>query len=42
MQCPQCRAEVPVGARFCSSCGHELVVVGDQRRIATVLFADLV
>jgi class 3 adenylate cyclase len=33
---------VPVGARFCSSCGHELVVVGDQRRIATVLFADLV
>ncbi|HEY1119756.1 MAG TPA: adenylate/guanylate cyclase domain-containing protein, partial [Acidimicrobiales bacterium] len=42
MQCPQCRAEVPVGARFCSSCGHELVVVGDQRRIATVVFADLV
>jgi class 3 adenylate cyclase/tetratricopeptide (TPR) repeat protein len=33
---------VPVGARFCSSCGHELVVVGDQRRIATVVFADLV
>ncbi|MFP5578591.1 MAG: adenylate/guanylate cyclase domain-containing protein [Acidimicrobiia bacterium] len=42
MQCPQCRAEVPAGARFCSSCGHELVVVGDQRRIATVVFADLV
>ncbi len=33
---------MPVGARFCSSCGHELDVVGDQRRIATVLFADLV
>jgi class 3 adenylate cyclase/tetratricopeptide (TPR) repeat protein len=33
---------VPAGARFCASCGHELVVVGDQRRIATVLFADLV
>ena len=33
---------MPAGARFCSSCGHELVMVGDQRRIATVLFADLV
>ncbi|WP_436794968.1 ATP-binding protein [Actinospongicola halichondriae] len=42
MNCPQCRAEVPPEARFCPSCGHELVVVGDQRRIATVLFADLV
>jgi len=40
--CPHCRAPVVEGARFCSSCGHELVVVGDQRRIATVLFADLV
>ena len=42
MNCPQCGAEVPPEARFCPSCGHELVVVGDQRRIATVLFADLV
>ena len=42
MICPQCRADVPARARFCPSCGHELVVVGDQRRIATVLFADLV
>ncbi len=33
---------MPAQARFCPSCGHELVVVGDQRRIATVLFADLV
>jgi len=33
---------VAADARFCSSCGHELVVVGDQRRIATVLFGDLV
>ena len=33
---------MPSDARFCPSCGHELVVVGDQRRVATVLFADLV
>lgn len=33
---------MPAEARFCPACGHELVVVGDQRRIATVLFADLV
>jgi class 3 adenylate cyclase/tetratricopeptide (TPR) repeat protein len=42
VNCPQCRAEVPAGARFCPSCGHELDMVGDQRRVATVLFADLV
>ncbi len=33
---------MPAAARFCPSCGHELVVVGDQRRVATVVFADLV
>jgi class 3 adenylate cyclase/tetratricopeptide (TPR) repeat protein len=42
VKCPQCRADVPAAARFCPSCGHELVVVGDQRRMATVLFGDLV
>jgi class 3 adenylate cyclase/tetratricopeptide (TPR) repeat protein len=42
VSCPHCGAEVQAGARFCSACGHELVVVGDQRRVATVLFADLV
>ncbi len=30
------------GARFCASCGHALVSRSDERRIATVLFADLV
>jgi len=32
---------VPDGARFCPSCGRSLGVRGDERRIATVLFADL-
>jgi predicted amidophosphoribosyltransferase len=26
MQCPSCRAEVPEGSRFCSSCGAALRV----------------
>jgi len=30
------------GARFCSSCGQPLVSLSDERRVATVLFADLV
>ncbi len=33
---------MPDGARFCPSCGTELHVLGDQRRVVTVLFADLV
>lgn len=37
-----CGAAVLPGARFCSTCGHTLVSVPDERRIATVLFADLV
>jgi class 3 adenylate cyclase/predicted ATPase len=42
MTCPTCGATVADGARFCSSCGHPLASRGDERRIATVLFADLV
>ena len=30
------------GARFCPSCGHALTRRGDERRVVTVLFADLV
>ncbi|HZT66778.1 MAG TPA: adenylate/guanylate cyclase domain-containing protein [Acidimicrobiales bacterium] len=41
MSCPSCGAEVPSGARFCPSCGHRLSARGDERRVATVLFADL-
>ncbi|HEX8802648.1 MAG TPA: adenylate/guanylate cyclase domain-containing protein, partial [Acidimicrobiales bacterium] len=33
---------MPDGARFCSSCGTDLQVRGDERRVVTVLFADLV
>jgi class 3 adenylate cyclase/tetratricopeptide (TPR) repeat protein len=33
---------VPAGARFCATCGQDLRLRGDERRIVTVLFADLV
>jgi class 3 adenylate cyclase/tetratricopeptide (TPR) repeat protein len=40
--CPSCGAGVPDGARFCSDCGTDLQARGDERRVVTVLFADLV
>ena len=40
--CPSCHADVPAGARFCAECGQDLRLRGDERRIVTVLFADLV
>ncbi|MFM2079253.1 MAG: hypothetical protein RJA49_3143, partial [Actinomycetota bacterium] len=45
MLCTTCGAAVPVGARFCPSCGTAQQVVqsqAEERRIVTVLFADLV
>lgn len=42
MTCPACGSATPDGARFCPSCGHQLQVQADERRIVTVLFADLV
>lgn len=42
MNCPTCGAESAASARFCSSCGQALRSVGDERRVVTVLFADLV
>jgi class 3 adenylate cyclase/tetratricopeptide (TPR) repeat protein len=42
MTCPSCAAEVPAGARFCPSCGHALHTTADERRVVTVLFADIV
>jgi len=42
MTCPSCGAVAPAGARFCPTCGHGLVARSDERRVVTVLFADLV
>lgn len=44
MLCHSCGTTVPVGARFCPSCGSPVVASaqGEERRIVTVLFADLV
>ncbi|MEA3020342.1 MAG: hypothetical protein QOI47_1866, partial [Actinomycetota bacterium] len=33
---------MPVGSRFCASCGHALFAPADERRIVTMLFGDLV
>ena len=42
MTCPSCGAIAPAGARFCPTCGHGLSARSDERRVVTVLFADLV
>jgi class 3 adenylate cyclase/tetratricopeptide (TPR) repeat protein len=42
MTCTACGAEVGEGARFCASCGRPLRTVDDERRVVTVVFADLV
>ncbi|MEM9713608.1 MAG: adenylate/guanylate cyclase domain-containing protein, partial [Actinomycetota bacterium] len=41
MNCPSCANPVPDDARFCPNCGH-LLRGAEERRIVTVLFADLV
>jgi class 3 adenylate cyclase/tetratricopeptide (TPR) repeat protein len=40
--CPACGATAPPEARFCPTCGHALVTRPDERRVATLVFADLV
>ena len=43
MLCPSCASQIPVDARFCSSCGYAITTARtEERRITTVLFADLV
>src|SRR4051812_33743836 len=45
MLCPSCGFENPPEARFCMSCGVELVrgeQAREQRKVVTVLFCDLV
>ncbi|MGA1555685.1 MAG: adenylate/guanylate cyclase domain-containing protein [Ilumatobacteraceae bacterium] len=44
MSCPVCSDPVPVGARFCPSCGvpQSEPSPEDERRVVTVLFADVV
>lgn len=42
MTCPACRATTAAGARFCQECGQRLGVSLEERRLATVLMADLV
>ena len=43
--CTQCAQENPEGARFCNACGAVLVEaapIGEERRVVSVLFVDLV
>jgi class 3 adenylate cyclase/tetratricopeptide (TPR) repeat protein len=42
MNCPACGAAVADGARFCAECGQRLAAAPDERRLVTVLMADLV
>ena len=40
--CPACGTGTPAEARFCPACGERLLGGVDERRVLTVLFADLV
>ena len=43
MACAACARELPEGARFCPFCGTEVLArASEERRLVTVLFADLV
>ncbi len=40
--CPTCGANAPSGARFCPECGAAIILRPDERRLVTVLMADIV
>ncbi len=40
--CPSCGAEVPDGSQFCPACGSPVAITPDERRLVTVLMADIV
>lgn len=42
MSCAQCGQDNPEGARFCNRCGAALTATREERRLATILFADVV
>lgn len=42
MKCPACGTEAPPEARFCPTCGRAIVTRPDERRVATLVFGDLV
>lgn len=42
MTCPACGEAITPADRFCASCGRALRPTDDERRIVTVLFADIV
>ena len=42
MQCAACGQNVPVGARFCPNCGASQAATEEERRLVTVVFADIV
>jgi class 3 adenylate cyclase/tetratricopeptide (TPR) repeat protein len=42
VDCPACGASAPPEARFCPTCGNPLVTRPDERRVATLVFGDLV
>jgi class 3 adenylate cyclase/tetratricopeptide (TPR) repeat protein len=42
VNCPSCGTPRPDGARFCPSCGQAFLSRADERRVVSVLFADLV
>src|SRR5213595_2121913 len=46
VMCPSCGQQNPEGARFCNSCASPLQAderaLGEERKIVTILFVDLV